>query len=126
MLTELKIGAAVVGVLLTLSSCGVANHYRHDRDKWRNEAHDLRVSRDAWAKGYKDVVKQLMQEREAAQTAQAQARKDCDAEVSSARASQKALNRTLAKPIKLDARQCPIRQSISTSELAAILTPGGR
>lgn len=122
----LKIGLAIVAAIVTVSSCTIAQRIDKDRDQWRENARQWKTNSAAWKGRYVAEADRRSKDSAQAVAAVSALRTACAAEVQSARQSQRAINRVLAKPVRYDAQNCPIRGRVSTGELAAILTPGVR
>lgn len=124
----------VAGLALSLAASLVAgaiwwngrNSLKPELHKAKAEIVKLKSDRDGWRVAFNQSENNRKAEQTEFQLALTSVRSACDAEVKSARKSQAALDRVLAKPVKYDKANCPIRTLVTTPELASILTPGVR
>lgn len=105
-----RTGLALAGALATLGSCTIANRIDADRDKWRTEAGDWKHAAGRWEAAYRRSEGFRADEGVQAAEAVRGLRRACDADISAVRKHLQARNRLHAKPVKFDAKNCPLRE----------------
>lgn len=95
---------------------------RPDLNHYKAAARDYKAASRAWKGRYVAERDQRATDRRNARDGVSSERTDCAAEIEAALRRNRPLNRIFAKPVKLDAANCPVRTLISTDELTAILT----
>jgi hypothetical protein len=95
---------------------------RPDLNHYRDAARDYKAASRTWKGRYTAERDQRATDARNARDGVSSDRSDCAAEIEAALRRNRPLNRILAKPVKLDAANCPIRTLVSTDELTAILT----
>lgn len=118
-------GLAVLALIAVIWFNGRAS-LKPELHKAKAEITQLKSDRDGLRVAFNQSENNRKAEQTEFQIALTSVRSACDAEVKSARKSQAALDRVLAKPVKYDKANCPIRTLVTTPELASILTPGVR
>lgn len=126
MFREIKIGLAIAGTLAVLSSCGVANHYKKDRDNWRTASRKWEAAWEGQKAAYDLSEKNRKAEYRDAVADLADAQEACNYRVSQARDAERATTKLLSRPVKIDARGCPIETIWTRSDLSASLNGWGR
>lgn len=95
---------------------------RPELNQWKAAAHDYKAASRTWRARYTAEKDQRLADAQNARMGASAERRDCAAEIEAALRRNRPLNRILAKPVKLDAANCPVRTLVSTDELTAILT----
>lgn len=95
---------------------------RPDLNHYKDAARDYKAASRTWRGRYVAERSQRATDARNARDGVSSERMDCAAEIEAALRRNRPLNRILAKPVKLDAANCPVRTLVSTDELTAILT----
>jgi len=90
---------------------------------WKRAAQDWKTNRDGWKASQELSEKRRGEERQDALKAVNDGAAACNARVAQVRASDRAMWKMLAKPVKLDGNGCPVRTLFDPK---AILQPGVR
>lgn len=117
-------GALAVTAYQTAPIVGVnaqRHHLEHQRDQWKKVARgweeNTRLSQLAFHKSEALRAEETASARQAIEAETA----SCNLRVAEARKSALAIKRIVERPVKVDANQCPVRETVSADDLKAAL-----
>jgi hypothetical protein len=116
LLTWIVVGLGVFGIVCAIYAAG-ANSMKPQVRDLRAQVANLTRDRIALKDAYARVVKLRADEVMQSNLALAQARQACDADIQAIRAAEAAKRRMILKPVRFDAKLCPIRELVAAKDL---------